>query len=341
MDTIKHFLSDRQAPCIISPKANSVEAPLNEIVSWLREQRTSLEIEFQSTGGILLRGFKAIEGAEAFEAIIAAFSSQVATDEGSTSPRTTVLNQVYTSTDTPAYVPIELHQERSFHWQFPDKIAFFCDVAPNKGGETPIADMRAVFKALPPELIERFQAKGVRLRRRLPNVNITGNKAVRTWQETFGTNSRSEVESLAAKLNWELNWSRFYLEVDNCVRPPSITHQVTGEQVWFNQVHVLHKSNLSYWANHYKSLKLKCIAALAPVIEQFYYYHHTYGDNSEIALTDLEQIRQTVASQKITFPWQKGDVLLLDNILMAHGRNRFEGARRILVGLIQNQPFGE
>ena len=79
MDTIKHFLSDRQAPCIISPKGKSVEAPLNEIVSWLREQRTSLEAEFQSTGGILLRGFKAIQGAEAFEAIISAFSSQAAT----------------------------------------------------------------------------------------------------------------------------------------------------------------------------------------------------------------------------------------------------------------------
>ena len=99
MDTIEYFLSDRQAPCIISPKGKSVEAPLNEIVSWLREQRTSLEAEFQSTGGILLRGFKAIQGAEAFEAIISAFSSQAATDEGSTSPRTAVLNQVYTSTD--------------------------------------------------------------------------------------------------------------------------------------------------------------------------------------------------------------------------------------------------
>ncbi len=341
MDTIKYFLSDRQAPCVISPKGHSIEAPLNEIVSWLREQRISLEAEFQSTGGILLRGFKAIQGAEAFEAIISAFSSQVATDEGSTSPRTAVLNQVYTSTDTPSYLPIELHQERSFHWQFPDKVAFFCEVAPNKGGETPIADMRAVFKALPPELIERFQAKGVRLRRRLPKVNITGNKAVRTWQETFGTNNRSEIESLATKLHWELNWSQFYLEVDNCVCPPCITHPVTGDQVWFNQVHVLHKSNLFYWAKQYKSFKLKCIAALAPVIEQFYYYHHTYGDNSEIALTDLEQIRQAVASEKIMFPWQKGDVLLLDNILMAHGRNRFEGARRILVGLIQNEPFGE
>ncbi|HHP7232912.1 MAG TPA: TauD/TfdA family dioxygenase [Xenococcaceae cyanobacterium] len=337
MDTIKYFLSNNQAPCVISPKGTSIQAPLTEIVSWLKAQRQFIEAELQSTGAILLRGFKAIRGAEAFETIISTLSPQTASDQGSTSPRTAVHNQIYTSTDAPAYLPIELHQERSFHWQFPDKIAFFCDVAPQKGGETPIADMRSVFKALSPELIQRFQAKGVRLRRRLPNVNFTSNKGIRTWQETFGTNERSEVENLAAKLKWELNWSRFYLEVDNCVRPPCLTHPVTGDRVWFNQAHVLHKSNLAYWAKQYNSFKLKSIAALAPIIEQFYYYHYTHGDNSEIAATDLAQIRQAVAQQKIEFSWAKGDVLLLDNILMAHGRNRFAGARKILVGLIQNE----
>ncbi|WP_157162682.1 TauD/TfdA family dioxygenase [Cylindrospermum stagnale] len=33
---------------------------------------------------------------------------------------------------------------------------------------------------------------------------------------------------------------------------------------------------------------------------------------------------------------RQGDVLLLDNILMAHGRRRFQGRRRILVALIKN-----
>ncbi|MEA5565013.1 TauD/TfdA family dioxygenase [Anabaena sp. UHCC 0399] len=335
MKIIKSTLLGYQSPCVISPTVESENAHLNEIVSWLSEERRSLEKELQRKGAILLRGFKAIQGAEAFETVISAFSSQNATDEGSTSPRTLVQNQIYTSTNAPSYLPIELHQERSFHTEFPDKIAFFCDVAPSQDGETPIADMRAVYQALPLSLIKRFEEKGIKLRRRLPTKNWTRNKAVITWQETFDTDNRHEVESIVEKLGWQLKWNRFSLEVDNCVCPASITHPLTGDRVWFNQAHVLHKTNLLHWAKRYGSFQLWTIALLAPIFTQFYYYHHVFGDNSEINSADLDTIRQAISSQEIRFCWQQGDILLLDNIIMAHGRRIFNGRRRILVTLIK------
>ncbi|HIK07009.1 MAG TPA: TauD/TfdA family dioxygenase [Trichormus sp. M33_DOE_039] len=332
----KSTLFGYQSPCVISPKVDSENAHLDEIVSWLSQERQSLEKELQLKGAILLRGFKAIHGVEAFKSVMSVFSSQTASDQGSTSPRTLVHNGIYTSTNAPPYLPIELHQERSFHTEFPEKIAFFCDVAPIKGGETPIADMRAVYKALPLDLIKRFEKRGVKLCRRLPTKNWTGNQAVRTWQETFETDNRREVEHIAEKLGWQLKWNPFYLEVDNCVCPASITHPVTGEKVWFNQAHVLHKSNLLHWAKRYGGFQLWTIALLAPIFSQLYYYHHVFGDNSEINSVDLDVIRQVISSQQIRFSWQQGDILLLDNIIMAHGRCIFKGKRRILVTLINS-----
>jgi alpha-ketoglutarate-dependent taurine dioxygenase len=340
MKVIKHFLPNHSAPLVISPAATSEEAPLDEIVLWIADERKDLKKDLQHTGAILFRGFKKIWGAEAFEAVVSAISPVPSTDEGSTSPRTRVGKRTYTSTDIPAFVPIELHQERSFHREFPDGIAFFCDLTPKKGGETPIADMRAVYRALPIDVITRFEQKGIRLQRKLPAVNLTGNKAIRTWQETFETNSQSEVERIVAELGWQHQWHQSYLyldsyvEINNPVLPPSIRHPITNERVWFNQAHVMHNSNFLYWAKRYGGFKLWGTALLAPVLTQFFYYHHIHGDGSEIANADLDAIRQAVSSQEIRFPWQQCDVLLLDNILMAHGRCRFQGKRRILVSLM-------
>jgi hypothetical protein len=37
----------------------------------------------------------------------------------------------------------------------------------------------------------------------------------------------------------------------------------------------------------------------------------------------------------VSFPWQRGDILMLDNILAAHGRAPYEGPRKILVGMTE------
>lgn len=33
------------------------------------------------------------------------------------------------------------------------------------------------------------------------------------------------------------------------------------------------------------------------------------------------------------FPWQPGDIMVIDNMLMAHGREPFTGKRRIIVAM--------
>ena len=39
--------------------------------------------------------------------------------------------------------------------------------------------------------------------------------------------------------------------------------------------------------------------------------------------------------QAVAFPWERGDILMLDNMLVAHGRKPFTGPRKILVGMAE------
>ena len=58
-----------------------------------------------------------------------------------------------------------------------------------------------------------------------------------------------------------------------------------------------------------------------------------YGDGSPIEPSVLDEIRDAYLKETVVFPWLKGDLLMLDNMLVAHGRAPFTEPRKILVGM--------
>ena len=51
----------------------------------------------------------------------------------------------------------------------------------------------------------------------------------------------------------------------------------------------------------------------------------------------LAQIRQAYEAEAFTFRWEKGDVLLVDNMAVAHSRTPYRGTRQVLVAMAS--PF--
>jgi alpha-ketoglutarate-dependent taurine dioxygenase len=62
-------------------------------------------------------------------------------------------------------------------------------------------------------------------------------------------------------------------------------------------------------------------------------YNTFYGDGSEIPDEVIAHLMTAYDSQTVKFGWQAGDLLLLDNMLVAHGRSRFTGERKILTAM--------
>lgn len=59
--------------------------------------------------------------------------------------------------------------------------------------------------------------------------------------------------------------------------------------------------------------------------------HCTYGDGSPIPDADMEAVRDAIWKNQVINPWKKGDVIVIDNDSIAHGRMPFYGPRMIAV----------
>jgi alpha-ketoglutarate-dependent taurine dioxygenase len=60
-----------------------------------------------------------------------------------------------------------------------------------------------------------------------------------------------------------------------------------------------------------------------------------YGDGSPIDDETLSTVRGVLETHKISFPWQAGDVVMLDNMLTAHARAPFKGPRKVIVAMAE------
>jgi alpha-ketoglutarate-dependent taurine dioxygenase len=325
------------APFVIQADAATADMPLADIVARLADGRAWLSGVLHERGAVLLRGFNALRTGEQVEVVARTLSPNLMDYRGGTTVRSQVTAGVVTASDAPRIFPIGMHQELSYQTEVPARLIFFCEIPPGGGGQTPLADMRAVYRRIPEPVRARFESRGCRLQRLLPFRRRR--VGPRTWPEVFETSDRSAVEKLAAEHGWELQWlPDGTLRLLNEVRPASVTHPVTGERVWFNQAHLLHPSAIAADLRGDRRHVAAALVRLAGLPRRNSpRYLTTFGDGTLIAEADLEAIRAAIRAEMILFDWQRGDLLLVDNYLMAHGRRPYRGRRRILASLLAGE----
>lgn len=272
-------------------------------------------------GAVLFRGFD-VDRPELFERLVGNLKDELLDYVDGNSPRTKVGAGVYTSTEYPPDYFISLHNELSYSARWPGRLFFCCIVPPDDGGETPLCDGRALLRALPASLVERFRTRGVRYIR-----NMHGGKGFGpSWQATFETTDRRVVEDHARSTGMNLAWlPDGGVRMWN-VRPAMAYHPVTGEEVWFNQADQFHPST------HPRAI-YEAMLALYRGREELLPQDARFGDGSAIPIEELTAIRDVTRQQLVRFPWRRGDVLMVDNMLVSHGRMPFRGPRKVLVAM--------
>jgi alpha-ketoglutarate-dependent taurine dioxygenase len=311
-------------PFVITNQGDVPDLAPEAYLAWYQECQGLIQEKLLVHGAVLFRGF-GITSPTAFWHVAKGLSPRPFDYVDGNSPRRKIASGVYTSTEYPPDYMISLHNELSYSPVYPSRLLFGCIIPAEHGGETPLVDSRTLLQALSPELIERFRSKGVKYIR-----NLHGGRGVGpSWQETFETEERQAVEAFASAKGIKIQWKADGGCRVEQVRPATAIHPRTGQEVWFNQADQFHPSTLPRPV--YES-----IAALYGTQEEELPQTACFGDGTPIELDMLESIRQATAAHMVLFPWQSGDLVLIDNMLLAHGRMPFKGPRRILVSMFED-----
>ena len=182
--------------------------------------------------------------------------------------------------------------------------------------------MRRVYGRIDPAIRERFIQKQMMLVR-----NYNDGFGL-TWQEVFQTQAHSEVEDYCRKNRIEYEWKDGDRLKTRQVRPAVRKHPLTGEPVWFNHAAFFHVTSLE------PSVQA---ALLSDFGEEGLPYNTYYGDGTSIEPAAIDQIRAAYADEQVAFAWRSGDIMLLDNMSVAHGREPYTGEREILVSMTEAQ----
>ena len=301
-------------PLLVEPTVGGVS-----LKGWAAGNRDFVEARLLEHGGILFRGFD-VGDAEGFEQFIGSVSGGPLEYRERSSPRSQVSGFIYTSTDYPAAHSIFVHNENSYQKTFPRKIFFFCHTAAAEGGATPIADCRAVFGRIDPAVRERF------IEKRWMYVRNFGDGFGLDWQTVFRTKDKAVVEEHCRRNGIITEWKSGDRLRTRLILPLVERHPQTGEPCWFNHATFFHVSTLEPLIRE---------ALLEDFADEDLPTNTYYGDGSPIEPEVLEHLRDCYRRETVSFPWERGDVLMLDNMLAAHGRDPYRGERKILVGMAE------
>lgn len=292
---------------------------------WLLDELLGRQAELREQlllyGGLLFRGFR-VEDLGEFDRFIERLAARRMPYRYRSTPRTDLGRNILTATEYSPVLEIPLHCENSYQLEWPLIVAFCCVQPATTGGATPLADMRRVSAELGSSFMDEFEVRQVRyIRHYWPHIDVS-------WQSVFQTDSREDVRRFCASRGIDVSW----IDEDTLrtchVAQGTAYHPSLQERVFFNQAHLFHVSSLG------SSMESSFMDTFG---RDRLPRHATFGDGAEITADQLLRIRRAFRAAELHFQWRRGDVLVVDNMQLAHGRAPFSGPRSVLVALLD--PF--
>jgi hypothetical protein len=199
---------------------------------------------------------------------------------------------------------------------FPSHLFFFCEQAAASGGATPICRSDVLLEKLThhlPDFVSRCRAYGARYSLTMPAEADATSGQGRSWRRTLNVDTKEAAEARLAALEYDWQWLP-----DDAIRTTTpalslIRHAPSGNEVFFNQL----IAAFCGWQDQ-RNLGTRSV---------------TYGDGSAFDDADVQAAVKIAYELVFDLPWESGDVALIDNYQVMHGRRPFSGQRSVLASL--------
>jgi alpha-ketoglutarate-dependent taurine dioxygenase len=297
---------------------NRSSVSLDATAAWLQAHRADLLDRASQHGAVLFRGFP-VRTAEDFDRFIAAFDLPNFRYEDSLSNAVRVVktDRVFTANEAPPSVTIFLHHEMAQTPIYPSRLFFFCEHAAETGGATPLCRSDVLWSKLAancPDFARNCETKGLKYSNVMPAANDAASGMGRSWQSTLAAETSADAERRLQRLGYSWEWLP-----DGCLRAttpvlPAIRKLPDGRVTFFNQ--------LIAAFNGWKDDRNDPSRAI------------TFGDGTPLDRSAVEVASRLGDELSFDTPWQRGDVVLVDNYVTMHGRRTFTGTRKVLASLI-------
>lgn len=298
---------------------------LDDATAYIAEHRDEL-LELATTHGALFFRDFPFASVDAFDAMIQALDLPNFPYKKSLSNAVRVnrTERVFSANEAPPEVDIFYHHEMAQTPLFPEWIMFYCEIAAETGGATPICRSDVLYEKLKdacPEFIEACETKGLKYSNVMPSDDDAKSGMGRSWKSTLGVETVEAAEARLSELNYSWVW-----QDDGSLRVtspplPAVMEVEPGRKTFFNQL----IAAFSGWKDA-RNDPSKAIR---------------HGDDSPL---DKDAVQKAIEiADEITFdvPWQPGDAVIIDNRIVMHARRTFTGTRKVVASLakMQTQSF--
>jgi alpha-ketoglutarate-dependent taurine dioxygenase len=294
---------------------------LDEAIAWVQERKDELLEAAGRHGAVLFRDFP-LQSAEDFDQLVRAFglSNFPYAKSMSNAVRVNRTERVFSANEAPPEVKIFFHHEMAQTPIFPARIFFFCEVAAEDGGATPICRSDVLYDRLNdelPEFIAACETRGLKYTNVMPGADDPNSGMGRSWQSTLSVETREQAEARLNELGYQFEW-----QDDDCLRVtspvlPAVRRSTGGRKVFFNQL-------IAAWCG-WKDTRNDPSDAVC------------HGDGSKLDADAVMRAVDIAYEMAFDVPWQAGDAVLIDNTLVMHGRRPFKGTRKVLASLADAQ----
>lgn len=302
---------------LIIKKNNSLN-----LKKYIKKNHKKILKKYLYYGCVIFRNFK-VKNLKEFQSTVFSSHKNILNYNESSTPRTEIKKKIYTSTEISNKFTIPLHNELSYSKKYPRNLWFYCEKPSLTGGETSIASTRKVFKRINKKISNLFKEKKIKYIRRY------GYGADLSWKNVFNTDKKNVVEKYCKKNGFKIKWEGNKLITEQ-TNNATLNHPIHKFEIWFNQAHLFHNSNLN---KKTKKAFLKIFG------KNKFPRDAKFGDNSNISCEHLNHVRNAFKKEKYKIKWKKGDVVLIDNFHISHGREKYTGNRKLYVIMTNDNNF--